>query len=78
MLGRELPKARRLEYISTIDPKRHATVDLIVRRLGTLGVFKSLRVKSVEAKSHEGMQTVDLGYLQDLFSTIRSSSGRMA
>jgi hypothetical protein len=58
--------SRRSEYISTVDLRRHTVVDLIVQRLGTLGVFKSLRVKSVEAQSRKGTQTIDLVSLWDL------------
>jgi hypothetical protein len=65
-IGSRTPKGRSLEYISTIDPRRHTTIDLVVWRLGTPGVFKSLRVKSTEARSREGTQTVDLGSLRDL------------
>jgi hypothetical protein len=63
-IGSRNPKGS--EYISIVSPRRHVAVDIVVRRPGTLGIFKSLQVKSVEARSCEGTQTIDLGSLWDL------------
>jgi hypothetical protein len=67
---RWVENSRRREYISTIDSRRDVVVDLVVRRLGTPGVFKSLQVKSVKARSHEGMKTIDLGSLHELSQSL--------
>jgi hypothetical protein len=48
-LGRELSKARRLEYISTIDPRRYTVVYLIVvQRIGTLGESEGGEFETLE------------------------------
>jgi hypothetical protein len=46
--------SRRPEYISTIDPRRHATVDLTaVRRIDALGESEGVEFETPEARRAE-------------------------